>query len=202
MVRVAAIQAVDTAIAGLFVYSTYATDAEKLNDALQGFTKCQINCRWMRIADGTRYDPNRDTHKDPKALHVETAKENKEQVKTVIRNLYDAKAKTFPLHQRMRFVPTIQDLVDMSSLKKFHELRNRQDGWCRQHEARISTSFTLIDRKMKDSDFTLRDMIMALPATTGNTKTSLFQSINKATKGVGFTLSFHPDKAAEAVMGI
>jgi hypothetical protein len=75
-------------------------------------------------------------------------------------------------------------------------------GWCRQHEARISTSFTVIDRKMKDSDFTLRDMIMSLPATTGNTKTSLFQSIDKATKGAGFTLSFHPDKAAEAVMGI
>jgi hypothetical protein len=143
-----------------------------------------------------------DTRKDPKALHVETAKDNKEQVKTVIHNLYGAKARTFPLHQRMRFVPTIQDLVDMSSLKKFHELRNRQDGWCRQHEARISISFTVIDRKMKDSDCTLRDMIMSLPATTGNTKTSLFQSIDKATKGVGFTLSFHPDKAAEAVMGI
>jgi hypothetical protein len=155
-----------------------------------------------RIADGTCYNPNCDTRKDPKAFHVETAKENKEQIKTVIHNLYGAKAKTFPLHQRMRFVPTIQDLVDMSSLEKLHELRNRQDGWCRQHEARISTSFTVIDRKMKDSDFTLRDMIMSLPATTGNTKTSLFQSIDKAMKGAGFTLSFHPNMAAKAVMGI
>jgi hypothetical protein len=157
----------------------------------------------MRIVDGTTwYDPDRDTRKDPKALHVETAKENKEQVKTVLRNLNGAKAKTFPLYQSMCFVPTIQDLVDMSSLEKFHDLRNRQDGWCRQHEARISTFFTVIDRKMKDSDFTLHNMIMSIPATTDNTKTSLFQSINIAMKCAGFTLSFHPDKAAESVMGM
>jgi hypothetical protein len=55
---------------------------------------------------------------------------------------------------------------------------------------------------MKDSDFTLRDMIMHIPATTGNTNTSLFQYIDKATKDAGLTLSFHPDKAAKAVMGI
>jgi hypothetical protein len=78
MVRVDVIQAADTAVAGFFVYSTFATDEVKLNDTLQGHTNCQINCRWMRIADGSWYDPNRDTRNDPKALHVEVARENKE----------------------------------------------------------------------------------------------------------------------------
>jgi hypothetical protein len=53
-----------------------------------------------------------------------------------------------------------------------------------------------------DHALMLRDMIMTVPATTGNTKTSLFQSVDKSKKGTGFTLLFHPDKYAEAVMNI
>lgn len=199
MVPVATIQAAESAIAGFFVYSTYTTDALKLNDILQDHTKCQINCHWMWIADGTRYDPNRGTHNDPKALHVECAKDHKEQVKMALRTLYSVKAKSFPLHQCMCFVPTIRDLVDMDSLEKFSELRTRQDGWCRQHEARITKDFTIIDRLMKALALTLCDMIMTIPASTGNTSTPLFQSPDKAKNG-GFNLSFHPDKSAEGCM--
>jgi hypothetical protein len=55
---------------------------------------------------------------------------------------------------------------------------------------------------MTNSALTLRDMLMTISATTGNTKTRLFQSVDKSKMGTGFTLSFHPDKAAEAAMGI
>jgi hypothetical protein len=39
-----------------------------------------------------------------------------------------SKASTFPLHQRIRLVPMIQDLVDMSSLEKFGCAIGKMDG--------------------------------------------------------------------------
>jgi hypothetical protein len=65
-------------VAGFFIYLTFPTNADKLKVTLQGHTDCQINCCWMRTADGSRYDPTQDTHNDLKALHVKVAKENKE----------------------------------------------------------------------------------------------------------------------------
>jgi hypothetical protein len=90
----------------------------------------------------------------------------------------------------------------MDSLAKAQELRNRQAGWNKQHDARTTADFTVIDRKMKNSELTLRDMIMTTKATTGNIKTPLFQSLDASMRGAGFVLSFHPDKTAEACMTI
>jgi hypothetical protein len=121
-----------------------------------------------------------------------------------IRKLYGSSAQTgqFPLHQRLRFVPAIQDLVSGDSLTKAQELRNRQAGWNKQHNNRTTADFTVIDCKMKNSELTLRNMIMTTKATTGNTKTPLFQSLDASMRGAGFVLSFHPDNPAQACMTI
>ena len=39
---------------------------------------------------------------------------------------------------------------------------------------------------------------MAIPATTGNTSTPLYTAINAFWRGIGFVISYHPDKADKA----
>jgi hypothetical protein len=86
----------------------------------------------------------------------------------------------------------------MQGLTKFHLLCNCQDGWCAQHQAKTVDSLAVIDTAVGQTHKTLRDMIMEIPATTGNTETLLFMAINAPWKGKGFVILYHPAKADEA----
>jgi hypothetical protein len=86
----------------------------------------------------------------------------------------------------------------MKALEKFHLLHNRQDGWCQQHQAKTVDTLAAVDTIAGTTGKTLRDMIMAIPATTGNTSTPLYMAINAPWRGKGFVISYHPDKADEA----
>jgi hypothetical protein len=44
--------------------------------------------RWMCINDGTKYDPNRDTRDDPKAIHVECSTEDADEVTEMLGDTY------------------------------------------------------------------------------------------------------------------
>jgi hypothetical protein len=92
----------------------------------------------------------------------------------------------------------LSELLDLDAISKFHTLRNRQDGWCRQHQAKITTDFSDVDHVDRESKKSLREMILTLPATTGHKSTPLFNAIDKSWRGNGYNISFHPDKAAEA----
>lgn len=200
LIRIASIQAPAVALVGWLLYSTKHTDGRRLKEALETYTGCEIALRFMRISDGAKYDSNRDTSLDPKALHVETAKPNKELVKSALRRIYGSDAKKFPLHLRMRFVAPIQDLVDIGSVAKFHTLRNRQDGWCRQHQAKTIYDIVSVDTPEPFSGKSLRDMIMEISASSGNSNAPLFAAVDASWNGDSYVVSFHPDKTAEASM--
>jgi hypothetical protein len=78
----------------------------------------------MRILDGSSWDPDRNTTKDPRAIHIETTLADKEEVKRCLQFLYSSKSRKSPLRIRMRFVPVIQAFVDIDMLVKCKELRN------------------------------------------------------------------------------
>jgi ribosomal protein S17E len=50
----------------------------------------------------------------------------------------------------MRFVPVIQSFVDVTTLVKCKELRNRQHGWITQHVAKTTYDLVNLDHKDKD----------------------------------------------------
>jgi hypothetical protein len=102
----------------------------------------------------------------------------------------------------MRFVPVIQAFIDVTTLVKCKELRNRQHGWITQHVAKTAYDLVNLDHKDKDLGETLCNIIMDIPSTTGNTDTSLFLSIDKSWKGGGCTFLFLPGKRDEANMTI
>ena len=177
-------------------------DTTLLTETIVKSIKRPISLRWMRISDGSSWDPDRDTTKDPRAIHIETAVADKDEVKRCLQFLYGSKSKDFPLRIRMRFVPVIQSFVDIDTLVKCKELRNRQHGWITQHVAKTTYDLVNLDHKDKDLGKTLRNIIMDIPSTSGNKETPLFLSIDKSWKGGGYTFSFHPDKRDEANMTI
>ena len=102
----------------------------------------------------------------------------------------------------MRYVATLNHLVDLNMHQKFQELRNRQDGWRSQAQAKVCTSFFNLDVVSRKSNKSLRAMIMEIGSKTGNTKTSLFTSIDKQRNRESYIIQYHPEKANEATMVI
>jgi hypothetical protein len=198
-VMIAPVQAYEVMLAGWLLYSTRNMDHKLLTLELTRRLKIEVSLRWMRISDGTPYDPKRDTSKDPRALHIETAAENLYPVQAGLREFYSPSAKSFPFHIRLRFVVPYQSLVNMDSFSKFEKLRNRQDGWCVQCQAQVTHDIVNLDLVDKKSGKTFRDMLMKLKSKTGNLETPLFYSIDKHWKaGGGYEFTYHPDKRKEA----
>jgi hypothetical protein len=129
---------------------------------------------------------------------MQTSEEDVEEVQALMSKRYSSKAETFPLGMRMRYVSIVHDISSMQGLTKFHLLRNRQDGWCAQHQAKTVDSLAVIDTAVGKTSKTLGKMIMEIPATTENTETPLFIAINAPWKGKGFVVSYHPAKADKA----
>lgn len=197
----ASIQAPYVVMLGWLLYSTRQMDADTLAKAISTRARATVSLRWMRINDGSKFDKTRNTKDDPRALHVECAQQNEEQVADTLRTIYGSLSTKFPLKVRLRFVPAFTNLVNINSMSKFHDLRNRQAGWCLQVMTKRSEDFINID-KVAHNRKTLRTMIMKLPSHTGNTKTPLFSSIDAPFRGSGFNIQFHPKKAQEATMTI
>jgi hypothetical protein len=131
-------------------------------------------------------------------VHIKASEEDVEEVQALVSKQYSSKAETFPLGIRMRYVSIVHDISSMQGLIKFHLLRNWQDDWCAQHQAKTVNSRALIDTAVGKTSKTLGEMIMEIPAIIGNTETPLLMAINAPWKGKGFVMSYHPAKADEA----
>jgi hypothetical protein len=190
---VSPIQWHSTKLSNWLLYSTRQTDCKKLGEELTQQIGIEVSCRFIRINDRSPYD-----REDPQGVHVQTAEKDVDEVQEILSKLYSSRATEFPLGMRMRYVSIIHDISSMKALEKFHLLRNRQDGWCQQHQAKTVDTLAAVDTIAGTTGKTLRDMIMAIPATTGNTSTPLYMAINAPWRGKGFVISYHPDKADEA----
>jgi hypothetical protein len=190
---VSPIQWHSTKLSNWLLYSTRQTDCKKLGEELTKQIGIEVSCRFIRINDRSPY-----SREDPQGVHVQTAEKDVEEVQDILSKLYSSRATKFPLGMRMRYVSIIHDISSMQALEKFHLLRNRQDGWCQQHQAKTVDTIAAVDTTVGRTGKTLRDMIMAIPATTGNTGTPLYMAINAPWRGKGFVISYHPDKADEA----
>ena len=198
--RSSSIQACHVDIVGWLLYSTRSMDKETLQATLSQKVGTPLSLRWMRINDGSPWQKGRNTSDDPRALHIECASSHSHYVETKIRQIYGSKKKKFPLHIRLRFIPSITKLLDMNSVAKFRVLMNRQDGWAKQHLARSREDIVEIDMTCNGSDQTLRDLIMEIKGKDSDVP--LFASIDRKWNGQGFNFSFHPDKLIEASMTI
>jgi hypothetical protein len=107
------IQKANVAVVGWLLYSTWNMDGEVLQDTLSSELHCKVALIWRRIADGTAFDKTRDTREDPRALHIETWTNDETTIIDCLRALYGSKAKTYPLGIRLRYVATLNRLVDL-----------------------------------------------------------------------------------------
>ena len=152
----------------------------------------------MRINDGSRWQKDRDTSNDPRALHIKCAAAISRQVEIKIKKLYSSKQTELPLHTRLCFIPAFTKLLDLDSIAKFRLLANRQDEWSKQHMARSQDDIIEINTKCKSLDKTLRDLIMGIKAK--DSEHPLFASVDRKWNGQGYNFSFHPKKSIEANM--
>ena len=185
---VAALQACHKEIVGWLLYSLRTMDAEILTKTLEQITKVPIALRWMCISDGS-YAKGRDYSKDPRALHIECARENESTVKNILQKTYSSKATEFPLQVPLRYVPQIQQLMDLQSRQKFHQLSNRQMGWTTQYQMLSRDDIIEIDSPATDDGKTIREMIMDIKNVDGE---SIFSSIDRKWNGQGYNFSYHP----------
>ena len=195
---VAALQACHKEIVGWLLYSLRTMDAETLTKTLEQITKAPIALRWMRISDGS-YAKGRDYTKDPRALHIECARENASTVKSALQKTYSSKATEFPLKVRLRYVPQIQQLMDLQSRRKFHQLSNRQMGWTTQYQMLSRDDIIEIDSPVTDDGTTIREMIMGIKNAEGE---PIFSSIDRKWNGQGYNFSYHPKFSDEGPVTI
>ena len=198
--RVSDLQSCHNDTVGWLLYSLRSMDINLLSTILERRIGFPLALRWRRINDGSQWVSGRDTRNDPRAVHIECASIHAPNVEHELKDIYKTKAEKFPLHIRLRFVPSVSKLLDIESIAKFKVLANRQAGWVRQHMARSREDIVEIDRVCPDSQHTLRDLIMKISTKTSNLP--LFASIDRKWNGVGYNFSFHPSKQEEATTAI
>ena len=85
----------------------------------------------------------------------------------------------------MRYVLSVNKLLDVNSLAKFKMLMNHQLGWSQQHQPKSRDDVIKIDMICNGTNLTSCDMIMAFEFKTDDGNTSLFASIDKKCNGNG-----------------
>jgi hypothetical protein len=99
-----------------------------------------------------------------KALHIDVARENRNEAKRALEDLYSSTATEWPLHSRMRAVPLLKDVMNGQIKKDIHRLIGRQASFNDEDlgKRKINTW------EIKELDFesaegyTLRDYIMSI----------------------------------------
>lgn len=198
-IRVASIQAANVETVGWMLYSTRFMDANFWGDAWSKLCNRTVAARWKRINDGTKFDAKRDMSKDPRAIHIECAQQDKEKVAATFGKYYSSKATHFPYGTKMRIVPLFQRLTDSTAKRKFAKLLNRQNGWCKQVLTTTMEGIAIDIDNPKDLAFgggkTLREILMKWKHEDGKKKiTPLFNSIDLAWHKRGYVFQYHPSK--------
>jgi hypothetical protein len=143
-------------------------DTEVLQDALSSKLHCNVALIWRRIADGAAFNKTWDTWEDLRAFYIECWAQDETVVIDGLQAIYGSKAKIYPLGMWLCYVATLNCLVDLDMHQKFQELRNRQDGWRSQTQAKIVSSFFNLDKVSEKTNTTLCQMIMEIGSKTGN----------------------------------
>ena len=194
---VASLQCFQSAVIGFLLYTLRHTDPEPLMESMKTLCDKPVSMRWMRISDGAKYNPNRDTTEDPRALHIECAQEDLDEVKETARTLWGSSVTQFPLGTQYRFVAQRTSLLDTESITKFEKLLNRQAAWTAQHRGIMREDIYGIDSVIPATTTTLRQALMNIKATSGTTTTPLIYAIDRRWNRTGYNFSFHPDKYDE-----
>ena len=194
---IASLQCFQLAVIGFLLYTLRHTDPEPLIESIKAKCEKPVSMRWMRIADGAKYDPNRDTTEDPRALHIECAHEHMEEVKETVRALWGSSSKSFPLGTQYRFVAQRTSLLDTESITKFEKLLNRQAAWTKQHGGIMRDDIYAIDSVIPQTNITLRQALMQIKASSGTRETPLIYAIDRRWNRNGYNFSFHPEKYDE-----
>jgi hypothetical protein len=149
---VSAMEASEVALLGWWLYSLLCMlDTALLTKMIVKIIHSPVSLQWMRILDGSTWEPDQGMTKDPRAIHIETTLlADKEEVKRCLKLLYGSESKQFPLQICRSFVvPVIQSFADVDTLRsKCKELCKRQHGRITQHVAK--TTYDMINHDHKD----------------------------------------------------
>jgi hypothetical protein len=137
---VSPIQWHSTKFSNWLLYLTPQTDCKNHGEELTRQIGIKVSCRFIQINDRSPYD-----REDPQGVHVQTAEKDVEDVQDILSKLYSSRATEFPLGMRMRYVSIIHDISSMKALEKYHLLRNHQDGWYQQHQAKTVDTIAPVD---------------------------------------------------------
>ncbi len=109
------IQGPETAIVGWLQYSLPYMDIDIFQDHLSERCGYQLELRWMRVSDGSRWKPGQSYQDEPKAIHVWCDKRYTNQVQDFLGKTYGSSVKSFPMNTKLRFIKPIQQLCNQDS---------------------------------------------------------------------------------------
>ena len=147
-----------------------------------------------------KWNPDIDSKKRLKAVHLETARKDERTAKIGLKKLYGSASKSFPLGIRMRLVAEYKDVKgNINSIKKIANLRAKQTHFLAALENDSSDEILNLDIQHSTLKTSLREMIMEIQ-TWGETPSNLFHAVNQAWRGDKMIFSFIPSHANEAKM--
>ena len=144
-----------------------------------------------------KWNPDIDSKKRLKAVHLETARKDERTAKIRLKKLYGSASKSFPLGIRMRLVAEYKDVKgNINNIKKIANLRAKQTHFLAALENDNSEEILNLDIQHSTLKTSLREMIMEIQTGGSN----LFHAVNTAWRGDKMIFSFIPSHANEARM--
>lgn len=193
------IQSEATSRLGWLLFSFSGIHIKTLTDEISIMTGVTIAGRFKPILTD-KWNPDIDSKKRLKAVHLETARKDERTAKIGLKKLYGSASKSFPLGIRMRLVAEYKDVKgNINSIKKIANLRAKQTHFLAALENDSSDEILNLDIQHSTLKTSLREMIMEIQ-TWGETPSNLFHAVNQAWRGDKMIFSFIPSHANEAKM--
>ena len=193
------IQSEATSRLGWLLFSFSGIHIKTLTDEISIMTGVTIAGRFKPILTD-KWNPDIDSKKRLKAVHLETARKDERKAKIGLKKLYGSASKSFPLGIRMRLVAEYKDVKgNINSIKKIANLRAKQTHFLAALENDSSDEILNLDIQHSTLKTSLREMIMEIQ-TWGETPSNLFHAVNQAWRGDKMIFSFIPSHANEAKM--
>ena len=135
------------------------------------------------IRDGSKFNSKKKGAKPVKAIHIEVATIDAEQLKTLFSLLYGSSATTFPLQIRMRYVLAIKNSTDSKTKNQILSLRNKQDWFLSSITHAQTWEIATLDKISFPNTNSLSTLLMNIKKK--DTKSNLFLSVNEDSRGDG-----------------
>ena len=163
---------------GHFLFSVCTQDMEDLKNVLWEELHLDVALRWRIMQTKETYVKYNDKDNAPSAIQILVSSKEVEVAQQILQSVYLTKKGGYLDGQKMRYILDCKLLVSSEKKAKLQDAALQQLAFNKAIKPLYSNAVYTLNKKFKNTDQTLREIILQLPSKYNN-KSMIFHSVDK-----------------------